>query len=336
VRQLTEHDIVERARFLSRLTLHIDRHLAAYDLIKFHQRGANYPDALLLDELWDELHLLIRAQPELLQQSACRRAIRHALLVRIEYSGHPVPDQPTSIGENARVMPEPFAIVPDEQIHAVQRRKRRLFTSPPPDDELLWKTLNDLDESSELVELGTALFIDRPFGGGKQPGEPDRTPLISHRLFSRSVAERRLSALRPHANRVGGKEAIDRWIDKLQSMRVDGWALANGGSPPRPGVVSLHDAFLTADDWIALRTTRSSLRELERAFDWASQKINPVRAWRLLLPVGPDLVALDERLNEIARITPDYSAGYSCRGGVETPIAGLKLSAGAVMPAWDD
>jgi hypothetical protein len=337
VRQLTEHDLGGRARFLSRLILRIDRHLVAYDLIKFHQRGANYPDALLLDELWAGLLPVVRAQPELLQQPVCRRAIRHALCLRIEYASHPVPDHPTSVGENARVMPEPFVTVPDEQIHAVQRRKRRLFADPLPDDESLWKTFIDLNESSELIELGTALFLDRPFGGGKQPGEPDRTPLLSHRLFSRSVAERRLNALRPQGTRVGGNETIDRWIDKLQSLQVGGVVHSDGGSPPRPGVVSLHDAFLTADDWIALRTTRSSLRELERAFEWASLNISPERDWRLLLPAGPDLVAFDEQLNEIARVTPEYSAGYSCRGGVETPIAGLRLSpAGAVMPALDE
>jgi hypothetical protein len=256
--------------------------------------------------------------------------------LRIEYASHPVPDHPTSVGENARVMPEPFVTVPDEQIHAVQRRKRRLFADPLPDDESLWKTFIDLNESSELIELGTALFLDRPFGGGKQPGEPDRTPLLSHRLFSRSVAERRLNALRPQGTRVGGNETIDRWIDKLQSLQVGGVVLSDGGSPPRPGVVSLHDAFLTADDWIALRTTRSSLRELEGAFDWASQKISPERDWRLLLPVGKDLVALDEQLKEVARISPEYSAGYSCRGGIETPIAGLGLPAGTVMPALSE
>jgi hypothetical protein len=333
LRQLTEHDFGGRARFLSRLILHIDRHLVAYDLIKFHQRGANYPDALLLDELWADLLPLVRAQPELLTQSTCRRAIRHALFLRIEYAGHPVPDYPTSVGENARVMPEPFAAVADEQIHAVQRRKRRLFTDPLPDDELLWKTFNDLDGSSELVELGTALFLDRPFGGGKQPGEPDRTPLISHRLFSPSVAERRLNALRRQAHAVGGNERIERWINELRLLRVDGVALSHGGSPPRPGVVSLHDASMTADDWIALRTTRSSLRELQRAFDWATQNIRPERDWRLLLPAGQDHVALDEQFNEIARIAPDYAAGYVCRGGVETPIAGLRLASGAVAPA---
>src|SRR5207244_12098624 len=35
--------------FLSYLLRQICRHLTAYDLITFHHRGANYPDALLLD-----------------------------------------------------------------------------------------------------------------------------------------------------------------------------------------------------------------------------------------------------------------------------------------------
>src|SRR5262249_18788077 len=35
--------------FLGSLLCQLSRHLTAYDLVTFHHRGANYPDALLLD-----------------------------------------------------------------------------------------------------------------------------------------------------------------------------------------------------------------------------------------------------------------------------------------------
>ena len=38
-----------------------------------------------------------------------------------------MPDVPTSLGEYARVLPAPFARVPEEQILQVATRKRRLF-----------------------------------------------------------------------------------------------------------------------------------------------------------------------------------------------------------------
>src|SRR5262249_53825501 len=40
----------EEADFLSHLLRQTGRHLAAFDLVRFHHRGANYPDALLVEE----------------------------------------------------------------------------------------------------------------------------------------------------------------------------------------------------------------------------------------------------------------------------------------------
>ena len=46
-----------------------------------------------------------------------------------------------------------------------------------------------------MRELGVAIFIDRPLGGLKAPGEPDLSPLLAHEAFSRSLAERALGEL---------------------------------------------------------------------------------------------------------------------------------------------
>lgn len=323
LRHLTGSNFGRRADFIARLILLLDRHLCAYDLVKFHHRGANYPDALLVDELWRELLNLVERDPTLFAFRADdsvvvqrRRALRHALLLRLEYAGHPVPDWPTSIGENARVMPAPFAELPEEQIHAPTRRKRKLFDSQLAPNHCIWTTLDDLSDPQEVRELGTALFLNRPLGIGKQPGEPDRTPLLSHVLVSRTIAERRWTNARRRFPQI-----TMRW-----PKDVDGVPLTDFGPPPKPGVVSLHDAMLSADDWMALRTTRSSLRDWDAAFEWAALGLQPSRDWRLVLPDGDNLVAFDEQFKPVARIAIDGSEGYRLRGGVEAPVAGLLVA----------
>ena len=56
-----------------------------------------------------------------------RRGLRHGLLIRHMYRGHPVPDAPTSPGENARVWPSPVPHVSEGQILNVSERQRHLF-----------------------------------------------------------------------------------------------------------------------------------------------------------------------------------------------------------------
>src|SRR5262249_60344449 len=79
---------------------------------------------------------------------------------------------------------------------------RQLFADDPlqtwlqPEDQgLLRQCLADLEHPTELRELGTALFLDRPLGTARHPLEPDLTPLLSYVAFSRSLAERRLDFL---------------------------------------------------------------------------------------------------------------------------------------------
>ena len=137
------------------------------------------------------------------------------------------------------------------------------------------------------------------------------------------VAERRLLVLERHAKRLSDPKAPRRWLAALQALKIDGLPVTDSGPPPRPGVVSLHDPSLTADDWIALRTTRSSLRDLEAAFDFSQANVQPTRLWRLLMPNGNALVAFDESLKNVGELSIDLSGGYICWGGVEVPANGL-------------
>ena len=138
-----------------------------------------------------------------------RRALRQACLLRTYYQGHTVPDMPTSPGENARVLPEPHVRVPDEQILETSKRTRQLYADEPLPQLLTPRTLQILQQSiehlrhpAEVRELGTALFIDRPLGASKLPGEPDQTPLLAYEAFSAAIARRRLGELRARRRRL--------------------------------------------------------------------------------------------------------------------------------------
>ncbi len=185
----------------------IGRHLTAYDLATFHQRGANYPDALVLDVVLKAYLARIERRPGLFvgDVEPCRlrrRALRQGWLIRRRYEGWPVPDLPTSPGENNRVLPPSHPRVPEEQILQPSRRTRRLYADDPLPSHLgkhgaeaLRRSAADLCRAEELRELGMAIFLDRPFGAGKAPTEPDGTLLLASEAFSRSIAEQRLLAL---------------------------------------------------------------------------------------------------------------------------------------------
>ncbi len=174
----------EEVDIWARLLCQLTRHLAAYDLISFHFRGANYPDALLLDAVLKRYCHLIERQPLLFQGNAPdiqdkgprarRRTLRQACLTRRFYEGHPVPDEPTSPGENNRVLPPPFQRVPERQLLNILRREKRLYAAEPLPDLLTATTRNvlatsilDLADPGEWRELGTALFIERPSAAAK-------------------------------------------------------------------------------------------------------------------------------------------------------------------------
>ena len=220
----------ERAReWYARLTLLLTRHLSAYDLHAFHHGGINYPDALVLDDL---LARLTQEQPG--RTPTQRRALRHVWLLRQEYALYPVPALPTSPGEMRRVLPGE---------RSNERRTRNLFSEP-------WSVPLELLAPAgpeDLEELGTAVYLDRPLGVGKQGIEPDATPLVASRLFSPSLAAerwRRLSAEPP------------------PDLSLPGVPLSELVAPSRAACLSLTDARRVRDDWVVRRTLPGSLRRL--------------------------------------------------------------------------
>lgn len=265
---------------------HLVRHLTAFDLVTFHNRGANYPDALLLDALLKAYVRLIATHPELFADSPARsdateriarrrrRALRQACLVRRLYQGHPVPQTPTSPGENLRVLPAGIPRIADEELLYPGKRHKMLYAGDPIENWLGDKVQLILDQScselryaEELRELGMATFLDRPLGAGKEPGEVDRTPLLSYEAFSPSLAIDRLRQMRLWGT-IANEVALDELIALVGGLSTVGLPAAYFTGPQRPGVVALADASKTADDFVFFRTTTQSLREFCAHFDW--------------------------------------------------------------------
>jgi hypothetical protein len=279
---LSEEQWIDTLGYMLR---HLVRHLTAFDLVTFHNQGANYPDALLLAALLSAYVGLVARRPDLFAASASdsveraavgrvrRRALRQAWIVRRQYVGHAVPDSPTSPGENLRVVAGAAGPVPDEQLLRPDKRRKRLFDGQ---DELLPSGaarqvfaagLDDLEHPPEVSELGLALFLDRPLGLFKQPGELDRTPLISYEAFSRQVAAARLQQLAQWGwlpvNRV------EQLAGRLDRAAPGGFAVAELPERPPVAIVALDDALRTAADFQLLRTTRQSLDRLLSGYDLA-------------------------------------------------------------------
>jgi len=259
----------------------LHRHLTAYDLVTFHHRGANYPDALLLDAVLKS-HIGCASFSEFFLGDAPtarrrRRALRQGCLLRQHYEGLPVPDLPTSPGENARMLPASHPRVSEDQITQPHRRQRQLFSDEPLSALLdkvgegainaeirsdivarcraaIERSVQDLEYSEERVEMGLGLFIDRPLGYGKAIGEPDLTPLLAHEAFSPSLARRRWGELKKLCAELG--IACD--AEKLDSLFENGrWP---AGLPhmelaecPRP-TAALADVRKVANDFVILRT----------------------------------------------------------------------------------
>lgn len=324
------------ADFLAGQILQTTRHLTAYDLITFHHRGANYPDALLLDAFLKELLALLESTPALgrgPEGKLRRRALRQGWLLRRIYENLPVPDAPTSPGENQRVYPPSHIRVPEEQIQNTLKRRRQLYANDPltlhlgtTAKDILQQSLKELSEERELLELGLALFVDRPLGLDKHPGEPDQTLLLSHRAYSHSLAQRRLQSMKnlfPVSFDEGG------CVEALQSLSVAGVPVSAVGGTPRPGSVSVQDARRVAEDFVFLKTSPAIFAELFSCYDFSS--VQKDSQWpcapQLLLPhperkgvlilYGIDLVPLLE-------LTADASQGTIRRAGRELLRGGLK------------
>jgi hypothetical protein len=241
-------------------------------LVTFHHRGANYPDALLLDAALKEYLRLIEQHPTLFTPNSPsgmlrRRALRLGWLHRRRYEGHAVPDAPTSPGENTRVLPPPHVRVPEEQILNPAKRTKRLFADDPLSNHvgpqgknLLQLCGRDLRDLAELRELGMATFIERPLRAALAPGEPDSSPLLAHEAFSRSVAERALTKLaREPLMALTSQDSKNCQELLAQSSTSGGIPVTELPSDPRR-VVSLADAAKAAKDFIIMRTLPGSVR----------------------------------------------------------------------------
>jgi hypothetical protein len=345
------------ADFLSYLLRQLGRHLTAYDLVTFHHRGANYPDALLLDAVLRVYLNLADRRPELFAPAPTdsteqekrkrlrRRGLRQGWLLRRRCEGLPVPEAPTSPGENARVLPTPYVRVPEEEILTPARRARRLFaedpwTVPPGThgSALLRQSIADLNHPEELLELGMAIFLDRPLGTAKAPGEPDRTVLLAAEAFSRSIAESRLRYLADDLGLIPEPEIQAALLEKLRETP------AGRRLPPGPrrseqtGRVSLEDARQAADDFVFVRTLPQGVREFLALFDPEplARRFNldylapgrPVLFWR----EGPEPVVTvyDEANQPRLRFRAELTEGYRVRAGKEYPAAGLR-----VLRVWE-
>jgi hypothetical protein len=341
----------DAADFLSWLLRMQGRHLTAYDLVVFHHRGANYPDALLLDAVLKAYLARVERAPGLFlprpgdgeaaarAKRRRRRALRQGWLLRRRYEGWPVPDLPTSPGENTRVLPPSHPRVPEEQILHPGKRTRRLYADDPLTNHLgpnaaaaLWASAADLAEPEELRELGAALFLDRPLGAGKAPAEPDGTLLLASEAFSRSVAERRLHALAREPGLFPEGE-LNECLRRLKDGGgVVGLPTAAVGGAARPGVVSLTDARRAAPDFVFLRTTPGSVHELLGQYDFAPLAERLDLGWllgggRVLLArdaAGTGLLAYDGRMRPRLELRVRAQQGYVRRAGREYPAGGLE------------
>jgi hypothetical protein len=344
--------------FLSYLLRQIGRHLTAYDLITFHHRGANYPDALLLDAVlrayrqritcWPELFLRATSDGPLQQdrKRVRRRALRQAWMLRCRYQGLPVPDFPTSAGENLRVLPLPYGRVPEEQIVEPAKRSKRLFAGSALElsastavAEALQQSMADLEHPTELQELGRALFLDRPLGLFKAPTEPDQTLLFSYEAYSARIAEQRLEYLAQGLGLLSDPAAYEAARRRLRSLGPsEGVELPLASSKPRPGVVSLQDAQRIAPDFRVQRTTRRTVQDLLALFDFAPiarfYSLDYLHSGRrvLILDEGSGtartagvLTIYDAIFRKRMELQVDPSLGYERRAGQEYPAAGLRV-----------
>ena len=335
--------------FLSYLLRHLGRHLTAFDLVVFHHRGANYPDALLLDMMLKEYRTMLERRPDLFldaagedergrrQKRIRRRALRQGWLLRRRYEGHAVPDLPTSPGENTRVLPPSHPRVPEDQIAQPARRTRRLYAEDPllprlsgQLAEVLRQSLLDLEDAEEWRELGLGVFLDRPLGVGKVGAEPDATLLLSAEAFSASIARERLLALAGDVG-VNPDDAVVQRL--LVRPPLPGLPLDAIGAAVRPGTVCLADASRAAADFVFLRSTPSSVKAFLTQFDFTplTQRFDMadlLHGEEVLIArsaASGALVIHDSRLRPRVELEMAAEKGFESRAGQEYPMNGLRV-----------
>ena len=330
------------ADWLCRLLRQLTRHLTAYDLVVFHHRGANYPDALLLRGVLGDLMTMtvtrLGDRIFLGVDDGCRmrrRAMRQGSLLWRHYQGHLVPDAPTSPGENNRVLRAPHARVPEDQLIHPHRRQRRLFADRPMSafagmsdiQRVLAVAIRDLEYAGERTELGVGLFIDRPLGYGKAVGEPDYTPMLAHEAFSVSIARKRVKELAMLARELAldvPADLFDSVDHALETTPVRGVPAARLAEPGRP-TAALADVRRVAEDFVIVRTMPGGLREMLGYFDFGSLPVMTRVVAVVQSPRGPVLGFFDDDYQLRLEAVVDESAGFVRRAGMELPVAGLRV-----------
>ncbi len=231
--------------------------------------------------------------------------------------------------------------VPEEQLlKALHRRKRLYAREPlaallgPTARAVLRAAILDLAEPSEWRELGTGVFVERPFGWGKAPGEPDLTPLLAHEAYSHSIANRRLQELQRLAEESSLEPVL--WARLHSHPQVEGIPAAQVAEPDRP-TVSLADARRVADDFVIQQTLRRGLEDVADAFHWKALRgfVEPkdIRLIVRLRGIQEEsvLAFFDRNLTRRLETVTDLSQGFHVRRGRELPIAGLRL-----LGLWDE
>ncbi|MCI0639119.1 MAG: hypothetical protein L0Y72_28360 [Gemmataceae bacterium] len=346
--------------FLRDLIIKLCRHLTAYDLITYHHRGANYPDALVLDQALNELILIAEKSPASFERDGPadaavarrkrRRALRQGCLLRRYYEGLAVPDAPTTPGENVRVLPAPHVRVPEEQLTNVLKRTRRLYEGESLQGKirsnvrhLIDESIQDLLDSAEWKLLGQAIFVDRPLDWADDSPHVHSSKLVSHLCFSRSIAERRAHELRQFSDGLGFYISAEKWqkLEELLREPIAGVPVASVAQPPIP-IIALSDARNVAADFIVERTYAADWLfwsfasddlccrlHLDQGF-WQPGLRDKVRATLRMPRDKRDsvIVSFDSKFRRRLELVPDFSQGFTLRHGTSLPRAGLRLLRG--------
>jgi len=149
----------------------------------------------------------------------------------------------------------------------------------------LQQSMQDLQQTEELRELGMAIFIDRPI---------DPSVLLSHEAFSQAIAARRLTELARLAKDLGCDFTPKSLQNELARTVPLGLPIQEIHCPKGP-VVSLADARRVSEDFVVSRTLPGSLAPLAGRLDIKKIKLL-VRLADRSKPEGV-LTIFDEKLN---------------------------------------
>ena len=182
-----------------------------------------------------------------------------------------------------------------------------------------------------------AIFLDRPFGVFKAPGEPDRTLLLSYEAWSRSIAEQRLDLAFNEPPLFLTTENLESYREALRRLEVPGVPLKTSATYQRPGAVALADAAKVANDFVLLRTTRQTVQAFLELFDFTGlgkqfdlNYLDPAKKLLIVSTAATGeavkgvLLVYDDQMRRL-ELQVDPSQGYRSRAGLEYPRAGLKV-----------